>query len=166
MSSSVIGTSSTNPTTGTSNSGQAISQAVTQTLGQDDFLKLLVTQLENQDPMQPMDNTQSIAEMAQFSSLEQMNNVATAINTLNQNMASFLQQSSITQGAAMIGKYVNGLDTDGTTQIQGIVKSVKVTDGAMQLQITKDDGTTVSMDMSQITSVQDQPNSSSGSTGS
>lgn len=153
MSNTINGTSSTASTSSTS--GTATPQT-TQTLGESDFLNLLATQLENQDPMQPTDNTQSIAEMAQFSSLEQMSNISTAVNTLNTNMTSFLQQSALTQGSAMIGKSVSGLAADGVTTITGIVNAVTVSSGNPQLQVLEADGTTVSMALSQVTSVQDQ----------
>ncbi|MDR3541359.1 MAG: flagellar hook capping FlgD N-terminal domain-containing protein [Desulfosporosinus sp.] len=153
MSSTINGTSAA---TGTSNTSGTSTPKTTQTLGESDFLNLLTTQLENQDPMQPMDNTQSIAEMAQFSSLEQMSNIATSVNTLNTNMTNFLQQSALTQGAAMIGKSVSGLATDGVTTIKGIVNAVTVSSGTPQLQVLEDDGTTVSMALSQVTLVQDQ----------
>lgn len=51
-------------------------------LGKDDFLKLLTTQLRNQDPLNPMDNTAFVAQMAQFSSLEQMQNMNGALQQL------------------------------------------------------------------------------------
>ena len=48
-------------------------------LGKDAFMNLFVTQLQNQDPLEPMDNTEFLSQMAQFSSLEQMQNIAGAI---------------------------------------------------------------------------------------
>lgn len=51
-------------------------------LGKDAFLKLLVTQLQHQDPLNPLDDKEFIAQLAQFSSLEQMNNISEGINSL------------------------------------------------------------------------------------
>lgn len=51
-------------------------------LGQDDFLKILITQLQNQDPMQPMQDRDFIAQMATFSSLEQMTNMSKAMQEM------------------------------------------------------------------------------------
>ena len=51
-------------------------------LGKDAFLQILITQLQNQDPTSPMDDKEFIAQMAQFSSLEQMQNMTKAIGDL------------------------------------------------------------------------------------
>lgn len=71
-------------------------------LGKDDFLNLFVTQLQNQNPLEPMDNTEFLSQMAQFSSLEQMQNVASAMELLT------LSQSASTnsQMISLIGKRV------------------------------------------------------------
>lgn len=84
-----------------------------QELGKDDFLKLLMAQLTHQDPMEPMDNSQFIAQMAQFSSLEQMYNVSNGFNK----MASIMQSN---EAAGTLGKMVE-LDVEGE-RITGIAE--------------------------------------------
>ncbi len=129
----ITGTTSAT-STATSKDSQAISKAVNQNLGKDDFLKLLTTELRNQDPTQPLDNKDFIAQMAQFSSLEQMTNMTKSIDELNNSFWLLTQQSQISQGAALIGKQVAGTASDGST-LTGIVDSVKIVDGVLQLQI-------------------------------
>lgn len=84
-----------------------------QELGKDDFLKLLMTQMTHQDPTEPMDNSQFIAQMAQFSSLEQMYNVSNGFNK----MASIMQSN---EAAGSLGKMVE-LDVEGE-RITGIAE--------------------------------------------
>ena len=90
-------------------------RTASQELGKDDFLKLLLTQLSNQDPTSPMENTEFIAQMAQFSSLEQMTNMsnefAKLANMLNSNEA-----------VSLLGKNVQ--ITSGDTAVTGIVEAV------------------------------------------
>ena len=85
-----------------------------QQLGKDDFLKLLITQLSNQDPTNPMEDTQFLAQMAQFTSLEQMTNMNESFNK----MAAMINSS---QAAATIGRTV---DIDiGDTTARGVVEA-------------------------------------------
>ncbi len=96
--------------------------ASNQTLGKDDFLKLLVAQLQNQDPMNQQDDAQFIAQMAQFSSVEQLQNISTAMDAMS-------LRSALTEGSSLIGKNVTG--TDPTTQqpVSGVVTGVRVDAG-------------------------------------
>lgn len=89
-------------------------------LGKDDFLKLLVTQLQYQDPMNPMEDKEFIAQMAQFTSLEQM-----------QNMNSSMMAS---QATSMIGKKITWEEVDGNFY-SGTVTSVMIVDGEANLMI-------------------------------
>lgn len=86
-------------------------------LGKDDFLKLLITQLSNQDPTSPMEDTQFISQMAQFSSLEQMTNMSTSF----EKMANFISSQ---EASSTLGKTVelNVGDTTTTGVVEGATR--------------------------------------------
>jgi flagellar basal-body rod modification protein FlgD len=86
-----------------------------QNLGKDDFLKLLLTQLAYQDPTAPMEDKEFIAQMAQFSSLEQMNNMAA-------DFAKMSRMLQVTEASGALGRSVEL--THGDAIIQGTVKAV------------------------------------------
>ena len=71
-------------------------------LGKDAFLTLLLTQLQNQDPTSPMENTEMVAQLAQFSQLEQIANVSKGLDT----MTGYVQAQNQFQTLTMIGKEV------------------------------------------------------------
>ena len=78
-------------------------------LGKDDFLKLLVTQLTHQDPTEPLKDQQFVAQMAQFSSLEQMQNIATASKAT----ADAVKTMRDVSGSQLVGKFIRGKDVNG-----------------------------------------------------
>ncbi|KXZ14953.1 flagellar basal body rod modification protein [Bacillus nakamurai] len=91
-------------------------------LGKDEFLKILMTQVRNQDPLNPVDDKEFISQMATFSSLEQMMN-------LNKTMTSYVEnQDPFTMYVNWIGKNVTWSDSDGTEQTSP-VNSVKHSNG-------------------------------------
>jgi len=87
----------------------------TQSLGKDDFLKILITQLSHQDPMSPMEDREFIAQMAQFSTLEQMTGMA-------KDFARLTSLISGSEATAALGKNVELLQ--GEMLIQGQVEAV------------------------------------------
>lgn len=102
------------------------------TLGKEEFLQLLVTQLQNQDPLNPQDDTQFIAQLAQFSSLEQM-----------QNLSATMSNSSAYD---LVGRQVivNHKDATGaTSEVKGIVDYVEKVNGDAFLVI---DGSRYNLD--------------------
>jgi flagellar basal-body rod modification protein FlgD len=84
-------------------------------LDKNDFLKILITQLSHQDPTQPMDDKEFVAQMAQFSSLEQMTNMSEGLTKVADLLAR-------TQAIGMLGSAVD-IDT-GSDTISGIVDEV------------------------------------------
>jgi flagellar basal-body rod modification protein FlgD len=100
---------------------QTAPQNPSATLGKDAFLKLLVAQLQHQDPLNPVDNAQYIAQLAQFSTLEQMTNVGDS-------MARLTFSSQVTQALSLVGKSITFERKDGTTG-EGAVTSVSFQDG-------------------------------------
>lgn len=73
-----------------------------QTLGQEDFMKLMMAQMKHQDPMKPMENGEFISQMAQFSSVKGLKDIKDSFNTL----ANALQSSQALQASSMVGRKV------------------------------------------------------------
>ena len=97
----------------------AASHAISNELGKDAFLKLLIAELTNQDPLNPMDDREFIAQMAQFSTLEQMTN----LNKTMEGMASLDQYNAVNYvGKTVMFEYEA---PDGTIQpVMGLVVAV------------------------------------------
>ncbi len=108
-------------------SNPAQSSPPVQTLNQNDFLKLLVTQLASQDPLNPQQDTQFIAQMAQFTALEQAKEMAT-------NIASLRTEQEFLQANALLGRTV-ALQTGQDTLTTGTVSAVEVDAGTPKLVV-------------------------------
>lgn len=121
---------------------EAKSKTGSNELGKDDFLKLLITQLQNQDPTNPMNDTDFIAQMANFSTLEQMTNINSSINKLvEQDKQSQLISYHQFIGQDVTWHKVNELK-DGTAEIiegSGTVAGIQFKED--QVIILLDDGT-------------------------
>ncbi len=88
----------------TDSNGVARQTGSQQELGKDDFLVLLMAQMQNQDPLEPMSNEESIAQLAQFSTLEQMNNIADGISKSNDLDLLQMQSLNNVMASGLIGK--------------------------------------------------------------
>jgi flagellar basal-body rod modification protein FlgD len=116
-------------TTGqTATPGAAAKEAL---LGKDDFLKLLVTQLQHQDPLSPLEDKEFVAQMAQFSSLEQLGNVAGSMERLT-------HSGQVAQSVGLIGREVEYAGEDGEP-LTGVVASVSFVDGEILLHVGDDE---------------------------
>ena len=118
-------------------------------LGKDAFLQLLVTQLQNQDPLNPQDNSSYIAELAQFSSLEQMTNVVKNLEDLGKVVSNIDTSVLIGQLSSMIGRKVDWIETINEADAEGnplsheeamtgVVTGVTIVEGAPNIVVEKD----------------------------
>ncbi|MDQ0430675.1 flagellar basal-body rod modification protein FlgD [Planomicrobium stackebrandtii] len=123
-------------TTGTAAAAPAAPAAKTEAtnaLGQDAFLKILVTQMKHQDPMEPLKDTEFIGQMAQFTSLEQLTN-------LNKTMTQFVSNqgsSSLADYAHLIGTSVKWESETGSGE--GIVKALSSKNGELLAELEGSD---------------------------
>jgi flagellar basal-body rod modification protein FlgD len=106
------------------------------TLGKEDFLKLLVTQLTNQDPTNPMQDTEFVAQLATYSGLEQQ-------MTMNKNLETLIAANNANTAASavsLIGTVVGYTGDDGSLKV-GMVSFLDIVNGEVNLYLT--DGTYV-----------------------
>ncbi len=110
-----------------------------------DFLKMMITQLEHQDPMKPTTNSELLAQMSQIGQLQSSDSLQTSLQT-------FGLQTSISSASSMIGKTVEGLD-QFNKPIAGVVTSVKVSSGSVALEL--DNGN--NLDLASVRSISPGP---------
>jgi flagellar basal-body rod modification protein FlgD len=118
--------SSSSGTTSSSTSNSTATNSM-QSLTVEDFTKMLVTEMQNQDPTQPMTNTDLMNQVSQIQSIE-----------ANQQLTSTLQAVALGQSIAsagnLIGRNVSGLDAKGN-KVSGTVSSVSISNGSAMLNI-------------------------------
>lgn len=114
--------STSSPTTGNANSLNSLSAT--------DFLQLMITELQNQDPLDPTDESEIMAQTASLSQI-------TASTQLTSTLDSMQISQNLTGAASLIGANVTGLDASGNS-VSGVVSSVQVSGGAATLQVGND----------------------------
>lgn len=124
-------------------SSQTTSQA---TVNQEDLFKILLTQLQYQDPLKPLDNAEFVAQLAQFTSLEQSRQT-------NENIETLLQVQSTEQAIGLLSKTVE-VQTASAREV-GTVSAIAFQNGSPQLTVKTQDGRFLSgISLSQVQIVQ------------
>lgn len=132
-------------------------------LGKDAFLQLLVTQMQYQDPLDPQDNSEYLAQLAQFSALEQMTNVAESLTGVSKLVSNIDTSVLVGQLSNMIGQNVqwtmttSSTDEDGnttktTTKLEGKVTGVSISDGTPTV-IAESGGKTYQVSIGDLTRI-------------
>ena len=114
--------------TSAANSQPGAARVPTQTLGQDDFLKLLVAQMSSQDPLNPQKDTDFIAQMAQFSTLEQSKAMQTDLSALR-------TDQQLSRAGSLLGQTVTVRPGGSSDPVTGVVSSVQTTSAGAKIVV-------------------------------
>jgi len=150
---SLIGNSASTATATSATSGTT---TAANSLTANDFIQFLVTELQNQDPLNPTDSNDMLSQMSEIGQLE-------SSTSLQSSLTGMVQQNQVSAASSMLGKEVQGTDQN-SNPVQGIVSAVNVTTKGVNLSLTS--GSTVSL--ANVTSITNAPtataSSGSGST--
>ncbi len=133
MSDASVGSVGTSYTNGQGTNETAASNSL---LGKDAFLKILVTELANQNPLEPLDQSEFISQMAQFSQVEQVANIEDRLESLGQ----YMKFSS----SAMVGSEISYADLEDGGIKTGTIQSVVFE--ADNIKVKIEDGVEISLD--------------------
>ena len=133
-------------------------------LDKEAFLQLLVAQLQHQDPLEPQDNGEFIAQMAQFSSLEQMSNMTKSMDNITTVLNNIDTSVLVGQLSGMIGKGVEWLNTESaadengnpvtqSSSLSGTITGVTVASGVTKIIAVDAEGTRHQVDISNVAHV-------------
>ncbi len=146
-------------------------QRTNDALDKDAFLQLLVTQMQYQDPLDPQDNSEYVAQLAQFSALEQMTNVYKSVDEVSKLVSNIDTSVLVGQLSSMIGKDIawtqetvqtdasgkaildaNGNPMTTSTDYVGTVKGVNIVDGSPKI-VAEANGRTYQVEISEVRQV-------------
>lgn len=123
---STSSTAAVSSSTSTSTAYDTSTLMASKTMGQDEFLQLLVAQLSSQDPLNPTKDTEFVAQMAQFTALEQTKAMSEEISAMR-NEQEFLESHQFLGRAVEL--------KSGSETISGVVTAVKVVDGVTKIEV-------------------------------
>ncbi|WP_430391062.1 flagellar hook assembly protein FlgD [Dyella sp. 20L07] len=128
-----------------SSSTSSVNSALSNTMTQADFLKLMTAQLQAQDPTNPVDNSQFVSQMAQFSQLSATQQLDTDLQTLSTNLNSSLQTSQVLSSSNLVNRQVlvpsSTVSFDGSNAVGGAVNVTSA--GSVTVQVVDGNGNTV-----------------------
>jgi flagellar basal-body rod modification protein FlgD len=117
-----------------------------------DFIKMMVTQLQNQDPLNPTSDDQLLSQMSEIGQLQSSTQLQTSLQSM-------VLQNQISSAGNLIGKYVQGLDSQGNS-MKGIVNSVAVKSDGIYLELDSNQ----ELSMSNVQSITSAPPTVTGAT--
>lgn len=119
---------------------------------QSNFLNLLVAQLRNQDPLDPVKNEDFIAQLAQLESLDQSKKMADSLATI-------VTGQQFSSASTLIGKEVIGavVSEDKNVEIKGIVKSISQAGGKVTIKVLNSDGAIQQLEMKDVAEIREAP---------